>query len=179
VPSSPAGEWAGAGYTPTPADHLRAIGLSQKIGHLAVQLASSSHPHPFQIGNTTERVGWLDAAESHLSGALTAMLKLGLMQGAKSGQSVIAGRDIELREGSEDDEGGRVDKRGLGMTMEALSEVYARKKQYEMSAQLLLQAISILLPPGSKETPPARDRCQGQCSMLTDDRLLTSQRHCS
>lgn len=93
------------------------------------------------------------------------MLKLGLIQGGSAKASgVIAGKDIVLPEGGTEEDGGRVDKRGLGMTMEALSEVYARKKQYEVSAQLLLQAISILLPPGSKEAPPARDRCQGQSS---------------
>jgi hypothetical protein len=165
IPSSTGSEWAGASYILDSADHIRAIGLSQKLGHLALQLSAGSYPPPFPVDTDrpAEAVGWLDAAESYLSGALTAMLKLGLIQGGSTKASgVIAGKDIVLPEGGTEEDGGRVDKRGLGMTMEALSEVYARKKQYEVSAQLLLQAISILLPPGSKDAPPAKDRCQGQ-----------------
>ncbi|KAI9632409.1 uncharacterized protein MKK02DRAFT_30228 [Dioszegia hungarica] len=170
IPSSTGSEWAGPSYVLDSADHIRAIGLSQKLGHLALQLSAGSYPPPFPVDTDrpTEAVGWLDAAESYLSGALTAMLKLGLIQGGSAKASgVIAGKDIVLPEGGTEEDGGRVDKRGLGMTMEALSEVYARKKQYEVSAQLLLQAISILLPPGSKEAPPARDRCQAALLMTS------------
>lgn len=167
IPSSSAGEWAGSGYTLTPSDHIRAIGLSQKLGHLAVQISAGPHPPPFPIETTGKPgpTGWLEAAETYLTGSLTAMLKLGLIKGgAALGESLIAGRDIELGETSvgDDEEGGRVDKRGMGMTMEALSEVYARKGQYEYAAQLLLQAVSILIPAGAKETPSPRDRCQGK-----------------
>jgi hypothetical protein len=62
----------------------------------------------------------------------------------------------------ESGEGGRVDKRGLGMTMEHLAEIYARKGQYDVAGQLLLQAVSTLLPPQSQQAPPVRDRCQGE-----------------
>lgn len=152
-------------------DHLRAIGLHQKLGQLALQMSSMSVPPPFPLtserGTAPQR--WDDAAEYYLSAALTAMLRLGLTR-PEAGGPAIVGRDsdlpdpIVLSEGGEGevDAGGRVDKRGLGMTMESLAEVYARKGQYDIAGQLLLQAVSTLLPPQSKEVPPLRDRCQGE-----------------
>lgn len=166
-PSSGGGNWAGAGYTLSPLDRIRAIGLSQKLGHMALQISSSSHapPYPIGSGSMTAPTSWIGAAETYLSSALTAMLKLGLNRhGGTQGlskKSVVAGRDVELADASEEDMGGRVDKRGLGMTMEALAEVYAKKKQYDLAGQLLLQAISILLPPGGKVAPTVQDSCQG------------------
>ncbi|WVR03966.1 hypothetical protein IAU60_000965 [Kwoniella sp. DSM 27419] len=180
--STGAGEWAGgAGYQLTERDHLRVIGLHQKLGQLALEASSSAKAPPFTRsavelspgpgfeGNKVET--WNDAAEYYLSSALTAMLQLGLAgRSPSTGQSgIVLGRDIALPEapGEEDTEGGRVDKRGLGMTMESLSEVYARKKQYDLAAQLLLQAVSLLLPPQTEITPPVRDRCQAAMLMTT------------
>jgi hypothetical protein len=54
-----------------------------------------------------------------------------------------------------------VDKRGLGMTMEALAEVYTRKGRSDLAGQLLLQAVSTLLPPQSEQPPSLLDQCQG------------------
>jgi hypothetical protein len=145
-------------------EHKRVIGITQKLGQMALQLSSTRVPPPFPVIEGKSPKDWDSAAEEYLSSALTAMLRLGLKP-VKAGEVAVAGRDVNLPEGSEgDDEGasGRVDKRGLGMTMEALSEVYARRGQYDLAGNLLLQAISTLLPPQSKEPPPMRDRCQGE-----------------
>ncbi|WWD16682.1 hypothetical protein CI109_101112 [Kwoniella shandongensis] len=167
--------WIGEGYVLSEKDHIRSIGLSQKLGQLALEIASSSTQSFSTTSLGPKYKTWDEAAESHLSSALTAMLHLGLNANTTApgtGGQVILGRDVNLPdspEPTEEDsqEGGRVDKRGLGMTMESLSEVYARKKQFDMAAQLLLQATSLLLPPGSKETPPLRDRCQAAMLMTT------------
>lgn len=170
----PGGQWIGEGYRLTEKDHVRAIGLYQKLGQLALEVASSptgsTYASTLGEGSTEQMFKtWDDAAEYYLSSALTSMLHLGLPGSSSTpstGGPVILGRDVSLpealpNENPEDvDQGGQVDKRGLGMTMESLSEVYARKGQYDMAGQLLLQAISLLLPPQSKETPPMRDRCQ-------------------
>ncbi|WVF67079.1 hypothetical protein IAT40_001824 [Kwoniella sp. CBS 6097] len=181
--SSVAGEWAGREYQVVDNDRIRVIGLHQKLGQLALEVSSSAKAPKFDsssssgvIPATSKIDDWNSAAEYYLSSALTAMLKLGLSSGKPAGTStetqnqIVLGRDVNLPEGeqSEDaDQGGRVDKRGLGMTMESLSEVYARKGQYDLSAQLLLQAVSLLLPPGSQEQPPLRDRCQAAMLMTT------------
>lgn len=188
--------WAGTGlpegYALTEADHVRAVGITQKLGHLAVQLSSDRKAPPFPLSPSASASGsaltsdngalsnarkgpltWLEAAEHHLSNALAAMLKLGLAAGrqATPDQPIILGRDLDLPEGQSldnaVDEGdeeivGRVDKRGVGMTMEALSEVYARRGKYDLANQLLIQAISLLIPPTAKQAPPVRDRCQGE-----------------
>lgn len=170
----PGGQWIGEEYRLTKKDHVRAIGLYQKLGQLALEVASSPTGSTYAStlgGGSTEQMlkTWDDAAEYYLSSALTSMLHLGLPGSSSTsptGGPVILGRDVSLpdappSENPEDvDQGGQVDKRGLGMTMESLSEVYTRKGQYDMAGQLLLQAISLLLPPQSKETPPMRDRCQ-------------------
>ncbi|KAL0252447.1 hypothetical protein I308_101839 [Cryptococcus tetragattii IND107] len=177
----PGGQWIGEGYRLTKKDHVRAIGLYQKLGQLALEVASSPTGSTYAStlgGGSTEQMlkTWDDAAEYYLSSALTSMLHLGLPGSSSTsptGGPVILGRDVSLpdappSENPEDvDQGGQVDKRGLGMTMESLSEVYARKGQYDMAGQLLLQAISLLLPPQSKETPPMRDRCQAAMLMTT------------
>ncbi len=156
------GRWAG-GSKLAESDHIRAIGLYQKLGRLALQIATSSTVRPYPA--TSQPDGpktWDESAEQYLSGALTAMLRLGLSnRPASSPQQVVVGRDIDLPESPLDDESGRVDKRGLGVTMESLAEVYARKGQYDLAGQLLLQAMSILLPPQATETPSVSDRCQG------------------
>lgn len=107
---------------------------------------------------------WNKAAEHFLSAALASMLRIGLgetkpydgdakEQIEKHGQfsarkPVIAGRDVVLPQDGEDDieYGGRVSRRGLGITMETLAEVYARDKRYDLAGQLLLQTLSILIP---------------------------------
>ena len=98
------------------------------------------------------------------------MIRLGLAapsnKRSATGGQVVLGRDLDLpsaglAEGQEDLGVGRVDKRGVAMTMEALSEVYARKGQYDLANQLLLQTVSILLPVSSQVAPPIQDQCQG------------------
>lgn len=162
--------WAGNGPL-SEEEHKRVIGISQKLGQMALQLSSTRVPPPFPVVESGKGPnGWDQAAEEYLSSALTAMLRLGMKptSTAKAGSVAVAGRDVDLPQGGEgdgaiEDGGGRVDKRGLGMTMEALAEVYARRGQYDLAGNLLLQAVSTLLPPQSKETPSMRDRCQGKC----------------
>ncbi|RSH94468.1 hypothetical protein EHS25_004271 [Saitozyma podzolica] len=170
--------WA-RGEALSPLDRLRVIGLEQKLGQLALDISSrrSLPPYPL-VPDPNGPTGWEEAAERHLSAAIKAMLKLGLAHrgggasggtGAADGTSsskeshgqVVVGRDLALPD-STDESGdtGRVDKRGLGMTMEHLAEIYARKGQYDVAGQLLLQAVSTLLPPQSQQAPPVRDRCQ-------------------
>lgn len=144
-------------------EHKRVIGITQKLGQMALQLSSTRVPPPFPVLEGKGPKDWELAAEEYLSSALTAMLRLGLKP-SKSGGAAVAGRDVDLPEGAEgeDETAGRVDKRGLGMTMEALAEVYARRGQHDLAGNLLLQAVSTLLPPQSKEPPAMRDRCQGE-----------------
>jgi tetratricopeptide (TPR) repeat protein len=176
--------WA-RGEALSPLDRLRVIGLEQKLGQLALDISSrrSLPPYPL-VPDPNGPTGWEEAAERHLSAAIKAMLKLGLAHrgggasggtGAADGTSsskeshgqVVVGRDLALPD-STDESGdtGRVDKRGLGMTMEHLAEIYARKGQYDVAGQLLLQAVSTLLPPQSQQAPPVRDRCQGEWAVL-------------
>lgn len=165
------GAWAG-GRVLTKEDHVRAIGLSQKLGHLALQSsnATKAQVYPAEEGNGPKN--WLDASEKHLSDALTAMLHLGLSNPGTGPDGkrpkVIAGRDVDLPDGHAappgeevvDIQGGSVDKRGLGVTMEALAEIYARKGEHGIAGNLLIQAISTLLPPKTEERPPIADQCQ-------------------
>lgn len=179
--------WA-RGEALSPLDRSRVIGLEQKLGQLALDISSrrSLPPYPL-VPDPKGPTGWEEAAERHLSAAIKAMLKLGLAHrggggtgatgatGAAEGTppskepqgQVVIGRDLALPE-STDESGdtGRVDKRGLGMTMEHLAEIYARKGQYDVAGQLLLQAVSTLLPPQSQQAPPVRDRCQGEWAVL-------------
>lgn len=161
-----ASTWAGSEPL-TLEDHKRVIGISQKLGQMALQLSSTRVPPPFPVLESSKGPnGWDQAAEEYLSSALTSMLRLGMKPTTKvSGGVAVAGRDVDLPAGPEgdmEDGGGRVDKRGLGMTMEALAEVYARRGQHDLAGNLLLQAVSTLLPPQSKEPPAMRDRCQGR-----------------
>ena len=172
------GDWT-SGKVLSAQDHIRAIGLSQKLGQLALVLYSAPKVtvYPNQPGVEGSPTNWLDAAEKHLSEALTAMLKLGLAPsegGDGKSQRVIAGRDVNLPAGpaavkNEEGEmeqvnGGGVDRKGLGVTMEALAEVYARKGDFAIAGNLLIQSISTLLPPGSDkpgaQKPPIEDQCQ-------------------
>ncbi|WRT65529.1 uncharacterized protein IL334_002474 [Kwoniella shivajii] len=184
--SSGNSRWIGNDYILNHKDHIRVIGLYQKLGQLSLEISSSKKAPSFKPSSTSSNdIGqapspkienWNDAAEFYLSEALTSLLKLGLTNPPSTSnnnqtqQQVVLGRDVNLPQGeiSEDaEQGGSVDKRGLGMTMESLSEVYARKGQYNLSAQLLLQAVSLLLPPGGQDTPPVRDRCQAAMIMTT------------
>jgi hypothetical protein len=196
---------SGGTYVLGEADHIRAVGLSQKLGHLAVQLGSMRSPPPVPartgggafidipsgatLSKSQTAKAWDRIAEHHLSSALTAMLKLGLASSpdrrAETGGQVVLGRDLRLPVdaaadaagagagagggiGGEGDLGiGRVDKRGVAMTMEALSEVYARQGRYDLANQLLLQTVSILLPLDSKVAPPLQDQCQGTSLLAT------------
>lgn len=118
---------------------------------------------------------WNKAAEHFLSGALASMLRIGLGENAvcdgdrgeaieqKGGFTVkrpaVAGRDVKLPHDDEDVQyGGKVNKAGLAVTMETLSEVYARDKRYDLAGQLLLQTLSILIPPDGQHS--SFDLCQ-------------------
>ena len=157
--------WTG-GANLSEAEHIRAIGLSQKLGQLALQISTSSIVQPYPARTHPDGpTSWSQAAETYLSSALTAMLRLGLAaRPASSTGPVVVGRDVDLPDSFFGDEAGRVDKRGLGMTLASLSEVYARKGQLDLAGQLLLQAISTLLPPNPDEVPPIADQCQGRSS---------------
>ena len=143
-------------------EHKRAIKLAQKLGEVALQLGSMPAPPPYPLeGTSVEGRTWDAAAEKYLEEALAAMLRLGLLPGTSAtstGRPVVAGRDVVLPDKETD--GGGLNRRGLAMTMESLAEVYARKGRDDLSAQLLLQAISVLLPP-QETSPPIQDRCQG------------------
>lgn len=118
---------------------------------------------------------WNKAAEHFLSGALASMLRIGLGENAvydgdrgeaieqKGGFTVkrpaVAGRDVKLPHDDEDVQyGGKVNKASLAVTMETLSEVYARDKRYDLAGQLLLQTLSILIPPDGQHS--SFDLCQ-------------------
>ncbi|BEJ13309.1 hypothetical protein CspHIS471_0304830 [Cutaneotrichosporon sp. HIS471] len=90
-----------------------------------------------------------------------------VVPGSKSSEPVIVGRDVRLPHDNEGDTG-RVNRRGLGMTMEALAEVYGRRGRPDLAGQLVLQAITTLLPPQAEEgsIQPA-DRCQAALLMTS------------
>ncbi|GMK56295.1 hypothetical protein CspeluHIS016_0301350 [Cutaneotrichosporon spelunceum] len=200
-------------------DLTRAIGLAQKMGQIAAKLGSVRNPPPFPTQNIAQLMevageggeaalllksagavtgaeaakAWDEAAETYLSAAIGAMLKMGLAhrrpaegtEGVKGGQGaegesapagqavpggsnepVIVGRDVRLPH--DDDDAGRINRRGLGMTMEALSEVYGRRGRPDLAGQLVLQAITTLLPPQADPGAivPA-DRCQAALLMTS------------
>lgn len=163
---------AGTGRPTSQSDHVRAVGLAQKIGQLALQIGGMSLvlPYPRTEGEGVKT--WDEAAEKYLSSALTAMLRLGLSDRPK-GDVVVVGRDVDLPESSLEGDGGKVDKRGIGMTMESLAEVYARKGQYDLAGQLLIQAVSTLLPPKSEQVPSVSDRCQGAYLYITCEKGMS------
>lgn len=77
----PGGQWIGEGYRLTEKDHVRAIGLCQKLGQLALEVASSptgsTYASTLGEGSTGQMFKtWDDAAEHYLSSALTSMLHL-------------------------------------------------------------------------------------------------------
>lgn len=181
VPGARSADSAG-GYVLDERDHIRAIGLAQKLGHLAVQFASmrplSALPLPSSTALPPPKApNWDSIAEQHLSAVLACMLGLGLpttagtSQTASTGGQVVLGRDLHLPSDPQDGNSaeqdvntgiGRVDKRGVAMTMEALSEVYARQGRHDLANQLLLQTVSVLLPVGAERAPPLQDQCQGE-----------------
>lgn len=115
-------------------------------------------PVPAGLGSNAN--GWDEAAEIYLHAALGAMMRIGLKKHAEG--PVVVGRDISLPHDEDSlDNDGRVNRRGLGMTMEALADVYARQKRYDLAAQLLVQAVSTVIPP-QENNPSAEDRCQGE-----------------
>ncbi|RXK41384.1 hypothetical protein M231_01289 [Tremella mesenterica] len=168
------GQWGQVAFE----EHRRAIGLAQRIGQLALHISTSRLPPAYPSYNETiatpttletqsiiDKKSWDEAAEHFLEKALTAMLHLGLTSEGKN--RVVVGRDINLPDSLPDDEdNGRVDKRGLGITMESLAEVYAKKGRYDLAMQLILQAISILLPP-QKQDVEIKDQCQAALLMTT------------
>ena len=152
----------------TEKEHLRAIALNQKLGQLALAIASSSKVTPYSSEKQDGPTSYLNAAEMHLSEALGASLRVGLGSRARTGiddsgaegaSPVVVGRDWQPPAGTSGSGFGLMDVQSLGMTMESLAEVYARKGQFEYAQQLLVQAISTLLPPNESDVPP-RDRCQ-------------------
>ncbi|ORX36314.1 hypothetical protein BD324DRAFT_628268 [Kockovaella imperatae] len=169
------GEWSGC-QPLSQEDHLRVIALHQKLGQLALQLATSArvYPYPRDLSATVQSgpTSFMDAAEYHLSSAVTALLRIGLAtapqsaEKSKNEEPVVVGRDLQLPSGSSSQLEGLIDRQGLGITMEALAEVYARKGQFEYAQQLLLQAISTLLPPNETKPLP-RDRCQAAMLMTS------------
>lgn len=148
-------------------DVTRAIGLAQKLGTLAAKFGGMTAPPPCK--GTDSAKEWDLEAEKYLSGAVTAMLRMGLKPKEESGkegserpaQPVVIGRDVQLPH--EGDELARVNTKGLGMTMEALAEVYGRRGRPDLAGHLLLQAISAIMPPTVEEGQvPAGERCHGK-----------------
>lgn len=173
--------WAGSeeeaqgGHLLTEEEVTRAIGLAQKLGQLAARMGGMASPPPLRRTNEDGTVAWGadasargaewdEAAVAFLEPALAAMLRLGLQRQADASGPVVVGRDVKLpyddSQASDPEDAGRVNKRGLGITMETLAEVYARQGKYDLAGHLLIQAVSTLLPPGA-ENPPVLDRCQG------------------
>lgn len=160
------------------------------------------------------RVAWDTAAETYLSAAVTAMLKMGLAhrnnpkpggeeaskeggdkpKGGGNGEQVIVGRDVRLpHDNGDGDTAGRVNRRGLGMAMETLAEVYGRRGRPDLAGQLILQAITTVIPPQAEPgTILPSDQCQGEYSATSSfawkdnqggkkrkRKLTDSQRQCS
>ncbi|ORY25844.1 hypothetical protein BCR39DRAFT_542990 [Naematelia encephala] len=202
------GDWAG-NIQISDGDHIRAIGLAQKLGDLALRISNKSIISPFPHSTPTptstpasipaplsasaptplsttaknrkveEQVGprsWPEAAEHYFSTALSAMLRIGLAsRSPESTDQVIIGRDLELADGNGTDTdadgsgSGKITKRTVALTMMGLSDVYASKGEYALAGQLLIQAVSTLLPPTapSEDVLPVADRCQAAVLMTS------------
>ncbi|KAJ9102594.1 hypothetical protein QFC21_002995 [Naganishia friedmannii] len=157
--------------TPSPvqftlSDRTRSIGLAQKLGTLALHIADS-----------TGKDKNADLAEMYLTRALNAMIRLGSGGGAQEKEDTkLVGRDFDFpQEGGKaqaqeniDVDGARlnmVTKKSMGITMEALADLYVRRGRHELANPLYVQAISTLLPTSPEEVksagkPPVQDRCQ-------------------
>ncbi len=114
----------------TEADRIRAIGLSQKLGSLALQLSA-------RTGDEYDRL-----AETYLVRALEDMIKFANISSSEESEAKVVGRDFKFaddsaeaiaKRGEEPDEsiGGKVTRKGMGKTMEALADLYAKRGQYE------------------------------------------------
>ena len=162
------GPWTN-GVALSTADHTRAIAITQKMGHLALKMTYGSTITTYPTSpEPNAPKSWIEAAERHLSSSLTAMLKLGVFTTPSNGP-VVVGRDISLPQTSNPENepsGGSIDRKGLGATMEALAEVYAKQGQHALAGQLLIQAVSTLLPPQMTESPPVQDQCLAAMASL-------------
>jgi len=156
------GKWAGS-RTLTHDEHLRAIALAQGLGAAAASVVTGRNRMQYPIPTSGPK-SWDEAARFYLENALSALLRLGLQDRSPDTKGpVVVGRDVEIpesRESVESEVGGKIDKKGMGVTMELLSEVYARQGRPDLAGQLLIQAVSTLLPAKSTIPPPLRDRCQ-------------------
>ncbi|KAJ9121783.1 hypothetical protein QFC22_002405 [Naganishia vaughanmartiniae] len=140
----------------TLSDRTRSIGLAQKLGTLALHIADS-----------TGKDKNAELAEVYLTRALNAMIQLG--SGNSSGKKAdtkLVGRDFDFpQEGGKaqaqenmDVDGARlnqVTKKSMGITMEALADLYARRGDHELANPLYVQAISTLLPTSPEEVKSA------------------------
>lgn len=149
----------------------------QALREVDASVGAPSSDSETQVDVERTPADWNKAAEHFLSGALASMLRIGLGETkaydgdrgdaiSDKGQfaarkPVIVGRDVVLPQDGEDDieYGGKVNRRGLAITMETLAEVYARDDRYDLAGQLLLQTLSLLIPPDSKDHPSS-DLCQ-------------------
>lgn len=158
----------------TEADRIRAIGLSQKLGSLALQLSA-------RTGDEYDRL-----AETYLVRALEDMIKFANISSSEESEAKVVGRDFKFaddsaeaiaKRGEEPDEsiGGKVTRKGMGKTMEALADLYAKRGQYEMANPLYVQAITTLLPSdgdaekgsAQRRKPSPADICQAATLMNT------------
>lgn len=149
-------------------DVTRAIGLAQKLGTLAAKFGGQAIPPPCPGATGDNAKAWDLKAEKFLGDAVTAMLRVGLAgepegdtKPAKPATPVVIGRDVSLPQ--DGDTAPRVNTKGLGMTMEALAEVYARRERPDLAGHLLLQAISAIMPPTLQEgAVDVGERCHGE-----------------
>jgi hypothetical protein len=120
-------------YRFTEQDRIRAIGLSQKLGSLAILLSRRN-------GDEYDKL-----AESYLVRALQEMISIASISTSsesKDGTRVV-GRDFAFTGDEETDSstdaatprdsigGGKITRKGMGKTMEALADLYARRGQFE------------------------------------------------
>jgi len=162
----------------TEQDRIRAIGLSQKLGSLAIMLSRRN-------GDEYDKL-----AETYLVRALQEMISMASITSAsqsKDGTRVV-GRDFTFNGDDDTDSsndpatptdsigGGKITRKGMGKTMEALADLYARRGQFDAANPLYVQAITTLLPSGGgsdEETAAQRrkatpaDICQAATLMNT------------
>lgn len=127
----------------TLSDRTRSIGLAQKLGTLALHIADS-----------TGKDQNAELAEKYLTRALNAMIRLG------SGDSLVDNKDTKLvgRDFDFPQEGGKaqaqantdvdgarlnmVTRKSMGITMEALADLYVRRGEHESVTIFRIIAIS-------------------------------------
>jgi hypothetical protein len=115
----------------TDKDRIRVIGLAQKLGSLALQLST-------RTGDEYDVL-----AETYLVRALEDIIKFANVSSPDADSEVkVVGRDFKFADDSDEaidkrgDEpmgsiGGKVTRKGMGKTMEALADLYAKRGQYE------------------------------------------------